>query len=226
MRILSFPITVSLSLPLPAFREERSGGKLAAALVMWGRVSDPSSRVKDPAPHLLRNNLRDRAGAYRMPTFANREPQALFHRHRSDQLDHQAHVVSRHHHLRARRQLRHARHVRRSQIKLWTISLKERRMTSAFFLRQDIDLSLELGVRRDRSTLCQHHPALDVFLRNAAQQQASVVARHAFVQLLLEHFDAGHNRLAGLAESDNLRFLADLHLATLDTTGDHCTATL
>src|SRR5271157_2558458 len=41
----------------------------------------------------LLNNLRDGAGAYRVAAFADREAQALLHRHRRDQLDHQAHVV-------------------------------------------------------------------------------------------------------------------------------------
>src|SRR5208283_781633 len=102
----------------------------------------------------LLHNLRDRSRSHRVPAFANRKPQTLLHRHRRDQFDHQAHVVARHHHLRARRQLRHAR---RSQIKLRTISFEERRVPPAFFLRQNVNLGLELGVRRDRSRLRQHH---------------------------------------------------------------------
>src|ERR1700693_2702894 len=135
MRILSCPLTVSLSLPLPALREERTGGKQQAA--NWLLAASFCLLAKE-----LRNNLRDRAGAARVSAFANREPQALFHRHRRDQFDHQAHVVARHHHLRARRQLRYSGHVRRSQIKLRTVSFEERRMSAAFFLRQDVYLRL------------------------------------------------------------------------------------
>ena len=94
-------------------------------------------------------------------------------------------------------------------------------MPPAFFFGQDVDLGLELGVWRDRSAFGQDHAALDIFFRNAAQQQAGVVARHAFVQLLLEHFDARHHRLAGLAEADDLDFLAHLHLAALDAARHH-----
>ena len=61
------------------------------------------------------------------------------------------HVVARHHHLDAFRQLRHARHVRRAEVELRTVAVEERRMTAAFFLRQNVDLALDLGVRRDRA---------------------------------------------------------------------------
>src|SRR4051794_19601004 len=97
-------------------------------------------------------------------------------------------------------------------------------MPPAFFLRQDVHLSLELGVRSDRSTLGQHHAALDILFRYAAQQQSSIVARHAFIQLLLEHLDAGYNRLARIPEAHDFYFLANLHLATLDAARDHRTA--
>ncbi len=64
-------------------------------------------------------------------------------------------------------------------------------------------------------------PALHVFLGNAAQKKSGVVARQTFIQLLLEHFDAGDHRLAGLAEADDLGFLAHLDLAALDPARHH-----
>src|SRR5436305_15306147 len=111
-------------------------------------------------------------------------------------------------------------------MKLRTVSLEERRVSSTFFFGQDINFRLELGVRSDRSALSQHHAELDVFFRNAAQKQSGVVARHAFVELLLEHFDTGHNRLAGIAEADDFYFFAHLHLAALATTGHNRAATV
>src|SRR6185312_1330997 len=76
----------------------------------------------------LLNNLRDRARAHRMSTFTDGKAQAFLHRHRRDQLNHQLHIVARHHHLRSRGQLSNSGHVSRSQIKLRTVSLEERRM--------------------------------------------------------------------------------------------------
>src|SRR5205814_242056 len=107
------------------------------------------------------------------------------------------------------------------EVELRTIALEERRMTAAFFLAQHIHRTLELGVRRDRRRLGQHHAPLHVFLRYAAQKNAGVVARHAFIQLLLEHLYARANALARLAEADDLHILANLHLAALDTARDH-----
>src|ERR1700733_9288629 len=82
----------------------------------------------------LRDNLADRAGANRPAAFANREAQALLHRHRSNQFNLELHVVARHHHLCAFRQGRNASHVCRPEVELRTIPLEERRMTAALFL--------------------------------------------------------------------------------------------
>src|SRR5439155_19214475 len=169
----------------------------------------------------LLHNLADRSCAYRVSTFADGKAQAFLHRHWRDQLNHQLHVVPRHHHLRPRGKLRHSRHVRRPQIKLRPVALEKWRVPPAFFLGQDVHLAFELGVRRDRARLGQHHPALHFLFADAPQQQAGVIARHAFVQLLFEHLDARHHRLAGLAEAHNLHFLAHLHLAALDSPGYH-----
>src|SRR6478672_3489563 len=97
----------------------------------------------------LLNDLADRSRAHRASAFADGKAQALFHGHRRYQLNGQRYVVARHHHLRAGRQLSHARHVRCAEVKLWTIALEEWRMTSAFFFVQDVNLRLELGVWRD-----------------------------------------------------------------------------
>src|SRR5579863_3310521 len=169
----------------------------------------------------LRHNLADRSCAYCVAAFANREAQTFFHSYRRDQLNHQAHVVARHHHFGRGRHLRYARHVRRSQIKLRTVSLEEWRMPPAFFFRQNINFRLELRMRSNRSRLRQHHAALDIVLANAAQEQPGVVSRQAFVQLLLEHFDAGHHRFTRVAEAHNFHFLAHLHLAALDSSRHH-----
>ena len=94
-------------------------------------------------------------------------------------------------------------------------------MTATLLLGQDVGLGLELLVRLDRTRLAQHLAALDLVLVDAAQQAADVVARHALVEQLAEHLDAGDHRLLGVAQADDLDFLADLDLAALDTAGHH-----
>src|SRR6185437_2387292 len=143
------------------------------------------SSQNGPLSRLL-NNLRNGSRTHGPSAFADGEPQSLLHGYRRDQLDGQGHVVARHHHLRPARQLRHSRHVRGAEVELRTITLEERRMPPAFFLRQHVNFGLELGVRRNRSRLGQHHPALHVFLRRASEQQPGIVARHAFIQLHAE----------------------------------------
>src|SRR6186997_229865 len=94
-------------------------------------------------------------------------------------------------------------------------------MAAALFLREDVDLALELRVRRDRARLGQHHAALDLLLVDAAKQQADVVARLAAIEQLPKHLDAGDDRFLLGAEADELHLFTDLDLATLDTTRRH-----
>src|SRR6516164_1940065 len=171
--------------------------------------------------NLSLHNLADGTGSDGVAAFANGEAQPLLHRHRRDQLDGQRHVVPRHDHLRPRGQLRHPRHVRRPQVKLRPVPLEERRVPSSFFLGQDVHFRLELGVRRDRPRLGQHHPPLHLFLPRPAQQQPRVISRHPFIQRLLEHLHPGHYRLARLPEPYDLHLFGYLHLPPLDPPRHH-----
>src|SRR5436305_13853980 len=87
---------------------------------------------------LLLHNLSNRARADRVSTFTDGEAQTFFHGHRRDQLNHQLHVVARHHHLGSRWKLGYSGHVCRTQIELRTISLEERCMSSTFFFGQNV----------------------------------------------------------------------------------------
>ncbi len=98
-------------------------------------------------------------------------------------------------------------------------------MTTTLVLRQHVHLSLELGVRLDRTRLAQHLAALHVVTLGAAQQQTRVVARLTLVQQLAEHFHARHRGLLRRTDTHDLDFVAHLDHATLDTTGHHRAAT-
>jgi hypothetical protein len=56
--------------------------------------------------------------------------------------------------------------------------------------------------------------------------KARVVARPAFFEQLLEHFDARDHRLAGVTEADDFHFLADLADARFDTARNYRAAAL
>src|SRR6201987_1952593 len=151
--------------------------------------------------------------------FADREAQLLFHRNRHDQVHFHRDVIARHHHLGAFRQMHDAGHVGGAEVELRTVVGEERSVTTALFLGEDVGLSLELGVRLDRTRLAQHLATLDFLALGAAEQRTDVIAGLALIQQLAEHFDAGDGGLLGRTETDDLDFLADLDDAALDTTG-------
>ena len=92
-------------------------------------------------------------------------------------------------------------------------------MTAALFLGEDVDLALELGVRGNATGLAENLAADDVLALDATEQTADVVASLGLVEQLAEHLDAGADRVAGLADTDDLQRVVDMQNATLDTTG-------
>ncbi len=98
-------------------------------------------------------------------------------------------------------------------------------MTAAFVLRQDVDFGAEVGVRRNRTRLCENLATLDFFTADAADQSTDVVASFTAIKQLAEHFDAGDGGLAGVLDADDFDFVANVHNAGLDTTGNNRTTT-
>ena len=144
-------------------------------------------KAEDLQPESNQRLLDDRgddAVADRVAALADGEAQALLHGDRADQLHGHRDVVTRHDHLNALRQLDRARHVRRAEVELRTIALEERGVAAALFLREDVDLALEVGVRGDRARLGENLAALDVLALRAAQEDADVVAGLALVEQL------------------------------------------
>src|SRR5437764_1388530 len=84
----------------------------------------------------LFDNVRNGSGAHGASAFANGKPQTFIHGDGRDQIDGQIHVVARHHHLGAFRQLRHTRHIRGAEVELRPVSFEERGVPPAFFLAQ------------------------------------------------------------------------------------------
>src|SRR2546427_5674653 len=188
------------------------------------RSADWSSTLWSNALSLMRmrcaiellHHLGDGAGAHRPPAFPDRKPQPLFQRHRRDQRHLHRDVVPRYHHLHPVRQLNIARHVRRPKVELRPVPREERRVPPSLFLGQHVHLRLELRVRPDTPRLRQHHPPLDLFLLDPAQQHAHVVPRHRLVQRLAEHLDPRHHRPLRLRpQPHDLHLFPYLHLPAL-----------
>src|SRR2546430_117497 len=169
----------------------------------------------------LLDDLGCHAGCDRAATFADGETHLLFDGDRGDELDLHGDVVAGHHHLGALGQLDLAGHVRSAYVELRPVALEEWRVPATLLLGQDVDLRLELSVGLDRAGLGQNLAALDLLALDAAQQAADVVAGLAGIQQLVEHFHAGHHRLARVVNADHLDFLVHLDLAALDPAGHH-----
>src|SRR5262245_33901168 len=162
------------------------------------------------------DDLRDPSGPNGPATLADGEPQALLHGDRGDEVDLHRRVVAGQDHLHALGQLDAPRDVRGAEVELRTVALEERGVPAALLLRQDVDLGVELRVRRDRSGLRQDLAPLDVVLVHAAQQHADVVARLDLVQQLAEHLEVGRDRLLRRLDADDLDLLHLLELPALD----------
>src|SRR5215210_3250537 len=157
---------------------------------------------------LLLDDLGHDARADRAAALANREAQTLVHGDRLDELDLHLDVVARHDHLRALGQTGDARHVRGAEVELRAVAREERRVAAALLLLEDVDLGLELRVRRYRAGLAQDLAALDLLALRAAQEAADVVSRLALVEDLAEHLDSGHDGGRCVLDPDDLHGVA------------------
>src|SRR5215208_5813080 len=171
---------------------------------------------------VLLDDFGDHPGADGAAALADREAQAGIHGDGLDQLDLHLDVVAWHHHLGALRQLGDAGHVRGAEVELRPVAVEERRVAPALLLLEDVDLGLELGVRRDRARLAEHLPALYLLALDAAQEAADVVARATLVEDLAEHLDAGDDRARGLrVDAHDLDGVAGVDDALLDAARGH-----
>ncbi len=94
-------------------------------------------------------------------------------------------------------------------------------MAAALFLREDVDLAGEFGVRRDGTGLGENLAAGDILLLRAAKERADVVAGLTLVEELAEHFNARDGGLGRRLETDDFDFVANLDDTALDTAGHH-----
>src|SRR3954470_912958 len=213
MRIL-FWVAVAMYVRCPVFSFSWVFSCGRRALGNWGPPPGRIRRVLD-----LLDDVRHDTRADRAPTLADGETEAGVHGDRLDQLDSHLEVFTRHHHLDALGQVGHARDVGGAEVELRPVAREERRVTAALLLLQDVDLGLELGVRRDRAGLAQHLAALDLLALGAAKQAADVVAGLALIEDLAEHLDAGDDRGGRLLDADDLHRVAGVDDALLDAAG-------
>src|SRR5690606_2317908 len=159
--------------------------------------------------------------AHGTAAFANGKAQTFFHGDRSDQLHFHRHVVARQNHFLVLGQLDRTGHVSRTEVELRTIAVEEWRVTTTFFLGQNVHLGREVGVRVDRTGLGQHLTTLDVFALGTTQQNTDVITGLALIQQLAEHFLACAGGLDRVLDTHDLDFFTHLDHAPLDTPSHH-----
>ena len=91
-------------------------------------------------------------------------------------------------------------------------------MTAALFLRQNVNLRFEIGMRVNGIGFRDNLSFLDLVSVDTAEQCAYVVAGNRFVEHFTEHFKTGNNGRAGLLdESDDFGGIADFRDTSLNT---------
>src|SRR5689334_21156685 len=190
-----------------------------------GHDETPRPRSGGFADQRVRDSLDDlghATSADGAATLTDGEPLALFQRDGLDEDDADLGVVARHDHLGAFRQRDDASDVRGADVELRAVVVEERRVTAAFFLGQDVDLTLELRVRSRGARCDDDLAALYVLMLRATEEEADVLARLALVEELAEHLDAGgRGGLLLLVDAHDVDGLVDLDDAALDLARDN-----
>ncbi len=100
----------------------------------------------------------------------------------------------------------------------------ERGVTTTFFFLQNIDLSLEFGVRSDGLGFGNNLTTLHFLLVNTTEEKTYVIAGLTLREELAEHLNTGDHRSAGfVAEANEFHRVIDVDGTGFDTTGNDST---
>src|SRR5262245_14990388 len=116
---------------------------------------DPKRRAPSGPPALL-DYLCDDPGPDGSTALPDREPEALVHGDRLDQLDLHLGILTGGDELAPLGELHHSRDVSGAEVELRPVAGDERRVAAALLLLQAVDLGLVLRMRGDRAGLAKH----------------------------------------------------------------------
>src|SRR3990170_7637605 len=175
--------------------------------------------------HVLLNNLSYNPCTNCLTTFTDGKPKSLSHRYGRYQITFHRYIISRHNHLYSIRQLHYSRNIRCPEIKLRTVAIEKRRMTTTLLLGQYIYLCLKLSVRSYTPGLGQYHPALHILLLRTPQQYTKIVSGLTLIQYLAKHLYSRHYTLLRRSYPNYLYLIPYPHYPALHTPGNHCPTT-
>ena len=98
-------------------------------------------------------------------------------------------------------------------------------MPTALILRQNVHLTLEISMRRDRARLTQHLPTLHLLFVDTTQECTDVVTRLALIEQLTEHLHTRTRRLLRLTQTNDLDLITSVHNPLLHLPGDNSATT-
>ena len=117
-------------------------------------------------------------------------------------------------------------HVRRADIELRLIPLEEWSVTSAFLFSQNVDLGGEFCMRRNKAWLGQNLTSFNLITFNTAKQKTDIITGLTAIEQFAEHFNTGHDNLAGITKTDDFHFLIDVDHTLFNTSRSNRTTTL
>mmetsp|Transcript_57409 Transcript_57409/g.103175 ORF Transcript_57409/g.103175 Transcript_57409/m.103175 type:complete len:393 (+) Transcript_57409:146-1324(+) len=179
-------------------------------------------------PQAHSHHLHDQTLADSPAALTHCEAHALLDRSLGDELARHVQVVPRHGHLRfstlsSGHRLHLAGDIAGAEVEDWTVARHHRVAAATLVLGGKVNVGLELGVGLGGAWVADYHSTHDLVLLDAAAQHANRVAGRAFVQIRVEHADAGDDRgLRLLTTAQNLDGVALLHDALLDAASSHC----
>ena len=174
---------------------------------------------------LLVEDFGDLTGTYGAATFADSEAETLVASNRSDELDDDLNVVTRHYHFYALGESDLTGNIQSTDVELGTVVVVERSVTATFLFLKDVDLSFELAVGLNNSRMADNHTTLDIFLIDTTEKKTYVITGFTLIEELTEHLNTGNNRLEVSAKTHNLNFVTYLNDTSFDTTGSNSTTT-
>ena len=136
----------------------------------------PYAQLAASSRQLLFYNFYHLSCAHCSSAFTDSEAKTFVHRNRLNQFNLHGYVIARHYHFSSCRKSTGSCYVSCTHVKLRTIIVMERSMTTAFFFFQNINLSFENSMRSDGSRFSKNHSSPDIFFIYTAEQKTCVIA--------------------------------------------------
>src|SRR6056297_2081897 len=210
---------------ISSISKPRSRTRILSLAIISPEKQVPHVCVRDILK-LLFDYLSNLTTSYSSTTFANSEAQPFLHSNWMNEFNINFYVVTGHYHLLIFRQCYVTGNIGCPEVKLRTIPIKERRVTTTLFLGQGVNLPLKLRMRSNTTRLRKNLSTNYIVFINTAQQCSNVIAGLPFVQYLVKHFNTGTGGFCCLTNTYYFDSIIHMNNTAFNTTGNNSTTTL